>query len=315
MHSGRGAVLVHLCISSAVTLACTESQLSLTAPQGSKCQVSATSKQAAFPSSGGSGSVDVVTTRDCTWTIQADASWIGLGGGRTRSGQGEAAVPYEVEANPTNREREGTLVVGASRIQIAQAGAPCRFALSLTRQTVPAAGGAVSVSVTTSEGCQWRALSQHPWIRVASDAERTGSGSAALQIDRNAGAAREGLVVVEGQLFTVAQAGAGLPPSPAPNPSPTPSPGPADPPSDPIEIDGEVTALLGTCPSVSFHLAGHSVATNPATDYRDGRCRDLSNGDELTVRGEVQASGVLLADRIRFRSKGGGRGDDDDEDD
>jgi hypothetical protein len=323
MRAGRGAVLLHVCcVSSAVTLACTESQLSVTAPQGSKCQVSATSNQSAFPFSGGAGSVEIHTTRDCTWTVQADTSWIAIGGGRSHSGQGEAVIQYQVEANPTNRERAGMLVVSESRIQIEQAAAPCRFVLSPTRQTLSPSGGPTSVAVTTSEGCRWRALSQDAWIRVASDAERAGSASVALEVARNEGAAREGRVVVEGQLFTVAQAGAGASPpphpspSPAPTPSPAPSPGPPDPSSDPIEIDGEVASLLGICPLVTFSVDGRSITTNLTTDFRDGRCSDLSNGDDVTVRGRVQASGVLLADRIRFRDGGRGKGgNDDDKDD
>jgi hypothetical protein len=74
--------------------------------------------------------------------------------------------------------------------------------------------------------------------------------------------------------------------------------------------------LLGICPLVTFSVDGRSITTNLTTDFRDGRCSDLSNGDDVTVRGRVQASGVLLADRIRFRDGGRGKGgNDDDKDD
>jgi hypothetical protein len=315
MRAGRVAVLLHVCIASAVTLSCTDSQLSVTAPETSKCQVAATSNQSTFPPSGGSGSIDIVTTRDCTWTIESSAAWIALGGERSRSGQGEAVVQYQVEANTTTRDRSGMLVVAESRIQIAQAAAPCRFELNPTREIVSSAGGSITVRVTTSDACQWSATSEEPWIRVTSNPQVTGSGTVALEVARNEGAAREGFVAIGQQPFTVeqqaAEASAPEPaPSPAPPPAPTPSPAPAPAPDpdDPIDLDGQVAGLLGLCPLVTFQLGGRSVITNLGTDYQDGSCTDLSNGDELTVRGTTQATGSLLAERIRFRS--GGRDDD-----
>jgi hypothetical protein len=64
-------------------------------------------------------------------------------------------------------------------------------------------------------------------------------------------------------------------------------------------LDGTISGLAGTCPLVSFTVAGQNVTASASTDYHRGNCGDLSNGDDVKVRGTLLA-GSVTATRIEF---------------
>src|SRR5215204_3831889 len=76
---------------------CTQSSTSVAQPSSSKCQITATNQPASYPAAGGRGSVSIGATRDCSWLIASNASWIALAGDRT--GTGEAVINYSVSEN------------------------------------------------------------------------------------------------------------------------------------------------------------------------------------------------------------------------
>ncbi len=55
------------------------------------------------------------------------------------------------------------------------------------------------------------------------------------------------------------------------------------------------------CPNVTFIAAGRLVVANGSTEYRKGRCRDLSFGDRVKVRGTATPGSPVTADRIEFK--------------
>src|SRR3954470_3331349 len=118
---------------------CTSSSTSVTAPTSSKCAISVSSNPSSFTANGGSGTVSVTTQRDCTWSAGTDAPWISLGS--TSNGQGEAAIPYSVAANPAPVTRSGSISVGSEKIQLSQAAAPCTFRLNRSGDSIGADGG------------------------------------------------------------------------------------------------------------------------------------------------------------------------------
>ena len=59
----------------------------------------------------------------------------------------------------------------------------------------------------------------------------------------------------------------------------------------------------GDCPDISFLAGGRAVVANGETDYRKGRCRDLSIGDYVKVRGTVTTGSPVTADRIEFKNE------------
>src|SRR5919197_286339 len=122
--------------------ACSSSHTSLVGPTSdSKCQVVATVSPPTFTANGGSGTVTISTSRDCTWTVATTTSWVSLNG--DRSGQGEASIAYSVAANPVPATRSGTIVVGSQTVEVTQAAAPCRYTLNPTRDTVGTGGGSL----------------------------------------------------------------------------------------------------------------------------------------------------------------------------
>ena len=288
---------------------CTSSSTSSVAPTSDKCQVDAASTPSAFGPAGGPGTVTISTARDCTWSIATDAPWVTITG--DRSGQGQAAVPYTVAENPVPSARTGSIAVGADKVSVTQAGAPCQFQLSRTRDSIGAAGGHLSVNVTTIPGCSWSAATTAPWIAVSSGQNGTASGTVGLTVAANSGGARAGIVNVAGASYTVAQDAAAAPPSdPAPDPKPTPTPTPPPPPTPtptptptpgtPVHFDGTVLLLSGNCPTLSFVVSLRTVVTNESTDYRHGQCDDLSSGDQVTIDGTAQLLAVT-ATRIDLK--------------
>jgi hypothetical protein len=284
---------------------CTESTTSVAQPSSSKCQVTATNQPASYPSGGGRGSVTIGATRDCPWTIASNASWIALAG--ERSGSGDAVVDYTVSENSVPSSRSAMLSVDAVQLPVSQAAAPCTYTIAPSEASIAAAGGTLPIEVTTLSGCAWSAASNAPWITIASGASNNASSTVGLAIAANAGAAREGTVTVAGKTFIARQAAAtGSPGTPPPaSPPPPPAPPPSEPPPSPetVEFEGRVLMRSGDCPDISFLAGGRAVVTNGQTEYRKGRCRDLSIGDFVKVRGTVITGSPVTADRIEFKNE------------
>ena len=82
----------------------------------------------------------------------------------------------------------------------------CAYSLSPGGEAFPAAGGAGSIAITTSSGCEWNVSNTLSWIAVASGASGAGSGSVTYRVSANTGAARSGSLTVAGLAFAVQQA-------------------------------------------------------------------------------------------------------------
>jgi Domain of unknown function (DUF5666)/Putative binding domain, N-terminal/Viral BACON domain len=291
--------------------ACSSSSTSVVAPTSDKCQVAVSNNPSSFGAAGGVGSVTISTSRDCTWSIAADAPWVSITG--DHSGQGEAVVAYTVAANTVPAPRTGSIAVGSEKVQLSQAGAPCRFDLSRSHDSIGPVGGRLAVEVTTMTGCSWDATSDVGWIVVSAGQTGNASGTVGLTVTANAGAVRVGFVKIAGQNFSVTQ-DAAPPPAPAPPPTPAPPttpapaptptppappppPSPPPPSSKPVQFEGKVSAMSGRCPDVSFTADGRRVVANRDTDYTHGRCSDLSNGDHAAVAGTMIGN-TVTATRI-----------------
>jgi hypothetical protein len=209
-------------------VACGSSSTSLVEPSADKCEISVTNNTPEIPASGGNGSLNVATTRDCTWSATADATWVSL---TAHSGQGTATVNYSVLPNPDGTPRRSRLVVAQQEIAITQGAAPCRYAVSPSTVAVDPTQHQVLVALSAPNGCAWSARSDVPWIGVE-PAAGTGSVSVRFTIAANATDARTGTVGVGDATVHVAQSAAASaapepqPPLPAPTPAPVPAPPP-----------------------------------------------------------------------------------------
>jgi hypothetical protein len=221
------------------------------------------------------------------------------------------------------------MAIESARLELAQDGAPCTFHLDKTRIDVGTGGAVARIGVAAMSDCAWSARALASWISLTSGASASGTGVVMLSIAANTGPARQGSVVIADQTITVMQQAfdapgpspvpppspmpspAPLPPSPvpAPGPAPPPSPVPAPPPSPPsspapqVEVDGRVSSLRGSCPSLTFAIIGMTISADGSTEYRAGNCKHVEEGLRVLVVGHRQSNGRVRAERIDLKPK------------
>ena len=202
----RSAVVITYLVACA---ACSSSSTTVTSPSSARCPVNLTLTPASVDAGGGSGQITVSVNRECTWEARSESDWITLGA--PTSGQGEATLRYTAAANALIATRRGAVVVNDQRAEIAQSAAACRFDLSAPGGSAGAEGGSLTVSVTAQASCVWTAVSQVDWVRIDAGRDGNGQGVVAMSVDRNGGAARQGIVQIAGQAYSVSQPAAALP--------------------------------------------------------------------------------------------------------
>ena len=309
----RKFFVAHVSLAQCALVACATVALSgcgsssvelVSAPTASRCGLATTVPAVAFPPSGGSGMVGVTANRDCTWNVNSDAAWLIPD---QASGQGEAVITFTVAANTAITSRRGTLVFDGVRVDIAQDGVPCQFAVEKARVEFGADGGVARITVTTLPGCAWTAKTSESWITLTQTADQV-----ELSVSANTGPQRVGTVTIAGNVVEVVQqepvsvpspspAPAPIPsptpsPSPVPTPTPTPQPAPLPPTGETVEVQGRVEVVTGVCPTIIFTVAGRTIITTPSTEYRRGNCGHVQPGAEVLVVG--QATGAIVATRI-----------------
>ena len=174
---------------------------------GLSCTYAIAPQDASYPSSGGTGSLQVNTLGGCAWEAVSNAGWIVVG---TRAGSGTGQIAYQVLPNTLAAGRTGTITVGGQTHAVTQEGAPppCTYSLDPASRAVPASGGSHTVTVNTQGACAWTAESSVPWITVPAGT-RTGTGTVSYSVAENTTATeRTGNVTIAGQTHTVTQAAA-----------------------------------------------------------------------------------------------------------
>jgi hypothetical protein len=253
--------------------------------------------------------VGVTANRDCTWNVNSDAPWLIPD---QASGQGEAVITFTVAANSAITSRRGTLVFDGVRVEIAQDGVPCRFAVENARVEFGADGGVARITVTTLPGCAWTAKTSESWIALTQTADQV-----ELSVTANTGPQRLGAVTIAGNVVEVVQQEPASAPNPSPAPAPTPIPSPTPSPSpvptptptpapqpvpvpppigESVELQGRVDVVTGVCPTIIFTVAGRTIITTPSTEYRRGNCGHVQPDAQVFVVGQV--TGAIVATRI-----------------
>ena len=173
-------------------------------PSQTRCAIQARSDTTSFASSGGGGVLRITADRECAWTVQSEASWLGLQ--PEPSGHGDGSIRFTVAANSDPPSRSARLTVNDQGVQISQAGQPCGFRLSSTRETVAASGERRTVHVDSSSAqCQWSATSDVPWITIIDGRTRSGSGDLHFEAAAVTGPPRTGTITIAGQRVDVEQ--------------------------------------------------------------------------------------------------------------
>jgi hypothetical protein len=180
----------------------------------------------------------------------------------------------------------------------------------------PPQGGNGNVPVRANRDCTWSASSSEAWIRLTV-AQGQGDGQVRFTVgENNTQNDRAGQIALSsGERVTVRQDGEPLPPPPPPPappdptpPAPPPPPAPPDPPDPPvppiplpgpeIDIDGEISALAGACPNLTFQVEGRTAWTWSGTEFKKVKCQNLQNGMDVEVRGMVQGDGSVAVTKI-----------------
>ncbi|MEO7271556.1 MAG: BACON domain-containing carbohydrate-binding protein [Vicinamibacterales bacterium] len=156
---------------------------------------------------GGSGSLAVSAGSTCAWTATSDAAWLTV---TNPGGTGSGAVAFDVAKTTSTTARIATIAIGGQTLTLTQApqtAPPCDFTLSATAQSIAAAGLASTITVTSSGGCGWTAVSNDAWLTVTSGATGSGTGTVGLTAAANTSTSpRVGTVTIAGQTLTVTQA-------------------------------------------------------------------------------------------------------------
>jgi len=80
--------------------------------------------------------------------------------------------------------------------------------------------------------------------------------------------------------------------------------------SSTVGIEGQISSLSGSCPTVSFvvngpvnhadALAKTTVTTGRETKFSGGSCGDLGNKNKVRVSGTMSADGVVAASSVEL---------------
>ncbi len=174
---------------------------------GVPCTYSLSPTNQSVVAGGGAGSTSVTAPNGCAWTgVSNDTSWLTVTSGAI--GNGNGTVAFSATANPNGTPRGGSLTIGGQTFTVNQVGVTCSYSLSPAGQSVVAAGGTGSTSVTAPNGCAWTGVSNHTsWLTLTSGASGNGNGTVAFSATANPnGTPRSGTLTIGGQTFTVTQA-------------------------------------------------------------------------------------------------------------
>ena len=164
------------------------------------CASSISPGSANFPTSGGTGVVNVSAPAGCRWTAASRVNWITITG--PSSGTGNGVVTYTATGGSSSMT--GLLIIAEQTFPVHLGSDPCTYTLSSSASTWSADGGTGVVGVQTPGGCGWSAQSNDDWITIAKISRDNGGGSVTYSVapsDRN----RVGTLTVAGQTVTVSQ--------------------------------------------------------------------------------------------------------------
>jgi hypothetical protein len=169
---------------------------------------------------GGTVTANLTTQAGCSWTIEPNASWLGIPSGPAGAGSAIIAITF---AENYDAPRNGIVMVrwptptAGQNIRVAQAG--CLYAVSRNAISVPASASSGTFDViqqsepnscggATQDRCVWTAASDVSWITITSSMPRAGDDPVNFSVAANGGAAsRVGRITVRDKEVVITQAG------------------------------------------------------------------------------------------------------------
>jgi hypothetical protein len=159
--------------------------------------------------------VRITTAGHCSWTAAAGASWLELL--TPAAGTGSATARARVGAYTLETTRSAPLMIrwptdtAGQNVWVTQEG--CYYALSITSDAVPAAGGrrrvavfGTPVTVSCALGCPWTVASSASWLRIPGATSRAGDDDLFYDVDPNTtGAPRTATLTIGRMTLVVTQ--------------------------------------------------------------------------------------------------------------
>lgn len=99
----------------------------------SGCAYTMSPSSQSFDSSGGNGTVQIVSGTGCNWSASANASWISINSGG--SGSASGTVRYSVASNPGSDSRSGSISIQGDAFTVYQDGAGAGPEITSTSQS------------------------------------------------------------------------------------------------------------------------------------------------------------------------------------
>lgn len=111
------------------------------------CEYAITPKDQAVPMSGGSITLQLTTSPDCSWTASTPETWLSPS---AATGKGSAALTFTAAPITSNTTRIATASVANQTAFVTQLGKVCAYTVGQTQVAVAAAGGSGTFAVTTT---------------------------------------------------------------------------------------------------------------------------------------------------------------------
>ncbi len=181
-------------------------------PAFGQCSYSLSQNSNKFSTIGGTGSFKVLTSTNCSWTVQSNNSWIRITSGL--NGQGNGIVSYSVDPNGTLNTLTGSITItgGTNNLtyDITESGNNCSYTLIPSFLTHSALGGSGNFSINTSNNCVWSLISNNPsWLHITSNPTGIGSATISYFVDPNLTTnTLTGSITIANQTFNVIVSGA-----------------------------------------------------------------------------------------------------------
>lgn len=68
-----------------------------------------------------------------------------------------------------------------------------------------------------------------------------------------------------------------------------------------MTFSGNVSALMGRCPAISFTAGATAITADASTKFQGGKCGDVKNGRAVSGNGTTTADGTVRASLINLK--------------
>lgn len=156
---------------------------------------------------GGVTGATVAITANSSWSASSNAGWLRVTGGASGSGNGTVIYSVDARTDGGTSTRSGQINVSGAVFTVTQSGTSAVTTINPSSRSMEAVGGTGSFQVASNTS--WTATKSGNWITITSGASGSGNGNVGYSVAANIYAeVRTGAITVNGNTFSITQAGA-----------------------------------------------------------------------------------------------------------